>query len=51
VSHPVSGEPAERVGDGQHGPQDRAGEIPRTKTALAHNGLIAGAIVLILLLV
>ncbi len=30
---------------------ERAAEIPRTKTALAHNTLIAGAIVLILLLV
>jgi uncharacterized integral membrane protein len=30
---------------------ERRGEIPRTKTAAAHNGLIAGAIVLILLLV
>jgi uncharacterized integral membrane protein len=32
-------------------PGERRGEIPRTKTAVAHNALIAGAIVLILLLV
>jgi uncharacterized integral membrane protein len=32
-------------------PAGRRGEIPRTRTARAHNALIAGAIVLILLLV
>ena len=32
-------------------PADRRGEIPHTRTARAHNALIAGAIVLILLLV
>ena len=33
------------------GGEPRKGEIPRTRTARAHNALIAGAIVLILLLV
>jgi uncharacterized integral membrane protein len=34
-----------------NGPAPRGGQIPRTKTAVAWNALIAGAIVLILLLV
>jgi uncharacterized integral membrane protein len=39
------------AGGPEASPADRQGEIPRTRTARAHNALIAGAIVLILLLV
>ena len=48
-------DPAANVPAGDQTPETRReeqrGEIPRTKTAVAHNTLIAGAIVLILLLV
>lgn len=43
---PVPGEPATAEARA-----DRPGEIPHTRTARAHNALIAGSIVLILLLV
>jgi uncharacterized integral membrane protein len=64
VSYSASGDAPERTGEPQAPPVDEpAGspptgaadegrpEIPRTRTARAHNALIAGAIVLILLLV
>jgi uncharacterized integral membrane protein len=47
--------PAERPGADQQAADqqtaDQPGEIPHTRTARAHNALIAGAVVLILLLV
>ena len=64
MSYSASGDAPERTGEPQAQPVDEpaAGppsaapaegrpEIPRTRTARAHNALIAGAIVLILLLV
>lgn len=67
VSYPASGEPPERVGGQEGAPPNdqtagpgtaaperpraRRGQVPRTKTAVAWNTLIAGAVVLILLLV
>ena len=65
VSYSASGDAPERTKDTEATPaseptaggveapggEPRKGEIPRTRTARAHNALIAGAIVLILLLV
>jgi uncharacterized integral membrane protein len=64
VSYSASGDAPERTQDTEAAPAgeptaggvdatrtQRKGEIPRTRTARAHNALIAGAIVLILLLV
>ena len=52
MSYSASGEPAQRAGaEGSAPPKPAGGEIPHTRTARAHNALIAGAIVLILLLV
>lgn len=64
VSYSASGDAPERAGEAHAAPaEEPAGgpptaetaegrpEIPRTRTARAHNALIAGAIVLILLLV
>jgi uncharacterized integral membrane protein len=64
VTYPASGDAPERAGDTEAAPgtepitgsreaarAQSGGEIPRTRTARAHNALIAGAIVLILLLV
>ena len=49
---PSVGDPATEPSDVRGQPPDtRGGEIPHTRTARAHNGLIAGAVVLILLLV
>jgi uncharacterized integral membrane protein len=64
VSYSASGDAPERAGQAEVAPTtdsapptpeesggDRPGTIPKTRTARAHNALIAGAIVLILLLV
>jgi uncharacterized integral membrane protein len=64
MSFPTSGDAPERAGETASPPTEeplgaqpdisraeRSGEIPKTRTARAHNALIAGAIVLILLLV
>jgi uncharacterized integral membrane protein len=64
VSYSASGDAPERAGETHAAPAEEPGagpptaetaegrpEIPRTRTARAHNALIAGAIVLILLLV
>jgi uncharacterized integral membrane protein len=64
VSYSASGDAPERTEDTEAAPAseptaggvdapraERGREIPRTRTARAHNALIAGAIVLILLLV
>jgi uncharacterized integral membrane protein len=64
VSYPASGDTPERAGETEAAPVTEPearpaegaaagtpGEIPRTRTAHAHNALIVGAIVLILLLV
>jgi uncharacterized integral membrane protein len=64
VSYSASGDAPERAGETEAAPatdtaghppepprDDRRGTIPKTRTARAHNALIAGAIVLILLLV
>ena len=64
MTYPASGDAPERAGSTEAAPAtepitegreavhpDGSGEIPRTRTARAHNALIAGAIVLILLLV
>ena len=64
MSYSASGDAPERAGETEAAPatdsaadvpevarDDQAGTIPKTRTARAHNALIAGAIVLILLLV
>jgi len=64
VTYPASGDAPERAGQTEVAPTtdsapptpeasggDPPGTIPKTRTARAHNALIAGAIVLILLLV
>jgi uncharacterized integral membrane protein len=51
MSYPASEESAQQAGAEGNAPVKPAGEIPHTRTARAHNALIAGAIVLILLLV
>jgi uncharacterized integral membrane protein len=49
ASEPPPG--AEETGQPASAPASRRGEIPHTRAARAHNALIAGAVVLILLLV
>jgi uncharacterized integral membrane protein len=64
VSYSASGDAPERAGETEAAPvtepaaqtpdaarAERPGEIPKTRTARVHNTMIAGAIVLILLLV
>ncbi|MGN6869987.1 MAG: LapA family protein [Solirubrobacteraceae bacterium] len=64
MSYSASGDAPRRAEETQTAPEaepttgtreaaapDRRGQIPKTRTARAHNALIAGAIVLILLLV
>jgi len=60
MSYSASGEPPERAEretterpaePDARSPATGGGEIPRTRTAMAHNSLLAGLVVLILLLV